>query len=42
MPYEPGVSVSKKIENSRERARLKSIVNLIKPVGVGSYNQNRS
>ena len=35
MPYEPGVSVSKKIENSRERARLKSIVNLIKPVGVG-------
>ena len=35
MPYEPGVSVSKKIENSKERARLKSIVNLIKPVGVG-------
>lgn len=35
MPYEPGVSVSKKIENSRERARLKAIVNLIKPVGVG-------
>lgn len=35
MPYEPGVSVSKKIENSRERARLKSILNLIKPVGVG-------
>ena len=35
MPNEPGVSVSKKIENSRERARLKSIVNLIKPVGVG-------
>ena len=35
MPYEPGVSVSKKIENSRERARLKSIINLIKPVGVG-------
>ncbi|MDE6139321.1 MAG: Rne/Rng family ribonuclease, partial [Candidatus Gastranaerophilales bacterium] len=31
----PGVSVSKKIENSKERARLKSIVNLIKPVGVG-------
>ena len=35
MPYEPGVSVSKKIENSRERARLKAIMNLIKPVGVG-------
>lgn len=35
MPYEPGVSISKKIENSKERARLKSIVNLIKPVGVG-------
>ena len=35
MPDEPGVSVSKKIENSKERARLKSIVNLIKPVGVG-------
>lgn len=35
MPNEPGVSVSKKIENSKERARLKAIVNLIKPVGVG-------
>lgn len=35
MPNEPGVSVSKKIENSRERARLKAIMNLIKPVGVG-------
>lgn len=35
MPYEPGVSVSKKIENAKERARLKAIVNLIKPVGVG-------
>ena len=35
MPHEPGVSVSKKIENSKERARLKSIMNLIKPVGVG-------
>ena len=35
MPNEPGVSVSKKIENSKERARLKSVVNLIKPVGVG-------
>ena len=35
IPSEPGVSISKKIENSKERARLKSIVNLIKPVGVG-------
>lgn len=35
MPHEPGINVSKKIENSRERARLKAIVNLIKPVGVG-------
>ena len=35
MPYEPGVSISKKIENSKERARLKAIMNLIKPVGVG-------
>ena len=35
MPYEPGVSVSKKIENSKERARLKAIMSLIKPVGVG-------
>ena len=35
MPYEPVVSVSKKIENSKERARLKAIMNLIKPVGVG-------
>ena len=35
MPNEPGVSVSKKIENSKERARLKAIMNLIKPVGLG-------
>lgn len=35
IPYEPGINVSKKIENSKERARLKSIVSLIKPVGVG-------
>lgn len=35
MPNEPGINISKKIENSRERARLKSIVSLIKPVGVG-------
>lgn len=35
MPNEPGISVSKKIESSKERARLKSVLNLIKPVGVG-------
>lgn len=35
MPTEPGVSVSKKITGIKERARLKSIVNLLKPVGVG-------
>ncbi len=35
MPNEPGVSVSKKSKIPKERARLKSIVNLIKPVGVG-------
>ncbi|MDR1167473.1 MAG: Rne/Rng family ribonuclease [Heliobacteriaceae bacterium] len=35
MPSEPGISVSKKIESAKERARLKSIVSLIKPVGVG-------
>lgn len=35
MPNEPGVSISKKIESSKERARLKAIMNLIKPVGVG-------
>ena len=35
MPSEPGINVSRKIESSKERARLKSIVNLLKPVGVG-------
>lgn len=35
MPYEPGISISKKIENSKERARLKAVVSLIKPVGIG-------
>lgn len=35
MPNEPGISISKKIENSKERARLKSVVSLIKPVGIG-------
>lgn len=35
IPNEPGISISKKIENNKERARLKSVVSLIKPVGVG-------
>ena len=35
MPFETGVNVSKKIESSQERARLKSIVSRMKPVGVG-------
>lgn len=35
MPSEPGINVSRKIESSKERARLKSIVSLLKPVGVG-------
>ncbi len=35
MPTEQGVNVSKKITSVKERARLKSIVNLLKPVGVG-------
>lgn len=35
MPQETGISVSKKIMSSRERARLKSIVSLLKPVGLG-------
>ena len=35
IPNETGISVSRKIESSKERARLKSIVNLLKPVGVG-------
>ena len=35
MPQETGISVSKKIMSSKERARLKSIVSLLKPVGVG-------
>ena len=36
MPNEVGVNVSKKITSAKERARLKSVVNLLKPVGVGS------
>lgn len=35
MPNESGINVSKKITSAKERARLKSIVNLLKPVGVG-------
>ena len=35
MPNETGVNVSKKITSAKERARLKSVVNLLKPVGVG-------
>lgn len=35
MPNETGVNVSKKITSSKERARLKSVVNLLKPVGIG-------
>ena len=35
LPDETGVNVSKKITSPKERARLKSIVNLLKPVGVG-------
>lgn len=35
IPEETGISVSRKIESVKEKARLKSIVNLLKPVGVG-------
>ena len=35
MPQETGINVSKKIMSSKERARLKAIVSLIKPVGLG-------
>lgn len=35
MPNETGINVSKKITSAKERARLKSIVSLLKPVGVG-------
>ena len=35
LPEEKGVNVSKKITSTKERARLKSIVSLLKPVGVG-------
>lgn len=35
MPHETGVNVSRKIVSSKERARLKSVVSLLKPVGLG-------
>lgn len=35
IPNETGINVSRKIESSKEKARLKAIVNLLKPVGVG-------
>ena len=35
MPNEAGINVSRKISTVKERARLKSIVSLLKPVGVG-------
>lgn len=35
MPYEAGINVSRKITSTRERARLKSIISLLKPVGLG-------
>ena len=35
MPQETGINVSKKITSNKERARLKSIISLMKPVGIG-------
>ena len=35
MPQEPGINVSRKIVSTKERARLKSIISLLKPVGIG-------
>lgn len=35
IPNETGINVSRKIESVKEKARLKAIVNLLKPVGVG-------
>lgn len=35
IPNETGINVSRKIESVKEKARLKSVVNLLKPVGVG-------
>ncbi len=35
VPEERGISISRRIAEARERARLKSVVNLLKPPGVG-------
>lgn len=35
MPHETGINISRKISSAKERARLKSVLNLIKPTGVG-------
>lgn len=35
MPEEKGISISRKILSPKERSRLKSIVSLVKPAGVG-------
>lgn len=35
IPQEAGINISKKIVSAKERARLKSVVSLLKPVGVG-------
>jgi len=35
IPNETGINVSRKIDSVKEKARLKSIVGLLKPVGVG-------
>lgn len=35
VPEERGVSISRRISEAKERARLKSVVNLMKPPGVG-------
>lgn len=35
IPNETGINVSRKIESPKEKARLKSVVSLLKPVGVG-------
>ena len=35
MPQEKGINVSKKISSAKERARLKSVVSVMKPPGVG-------
>ena len=35
IPQETGINVKRKIVNQKERARLKSIISLLKPVGIG-------